>query len=270
MKVGIHQPQYLPWLGYFDKMAQVDYFVLLDDVQFKKNEWQNRNRLKTAAGWQWLTVPVFHRFPQRILDVRINNAVPWPRKHLQAMIANYASTPFFQVHRRFFEEMYAREWTLLRDLNQTILSYLAEALGMHAKLVLASSLALPVQATATERLIAICHALGADTYLSGSAGRNYVNVERFEQAGLRLLFQAFQCPLYPQRFGAFVPNLSIVDLLFNCGDRSLQVLRNEGQLTGPGNESMSQGVIGLCASHETMACRSPSPVSSPPAGEREG
>jgi len=129
MKVAIHQPQYLPWLGYFDKMAQVDCFVVLDNVQFKKNEWQNRNRIKAASGWQWLTVPVLHRFPQRISEVRVNHRAAWPRKHLQALLSSYSGTPFFEVHRPFFEEVYAREWARLAELNLATLRYLVEALG---------------------------------------------------------------------------------------------------------------------------------------------
>jgi hypothetical protein len=209
MKVAIHQPQYLPWLGYFDKIDQADCFVLLDDVQFKKNEWQNRNKIKTAAGWQWLTVPVLHRFPQRICEVRINRTDPWSRKHLQP----------------FFEEIYAREWTLLLDLNLATIAYLAEALGIQTKLVLASSLPVPAELEATDRLIAICQAVGANTYLSGVGGREYLDLAPFKEAGIGVLFQAFQTRLYPQRFGAFVPDLSIVDLLFNCNDHSLQIIR---------------------------------------------
>ncbi len=225
MKVAIHQPQYLPWLGYFDKIDQADCFVLLDDVQFKKNEWQNRNRIKTAAGWQWLTVPVLHRFPQRICEVRINQTDPWSRKHLQALFSNYGSAPFFDLHRPFFEEIYGREWTLLVDLNVAAITYLAEALGIQTKLVLASSLPVPSELEATERLIAICQAVGADTYLSGVGGREYLDLTLFKEAGIGVLFQAFQTRAYPQRFGAFVPDLSIVDLLFNSNDHSLQIIR---------------------------------------------
>lgn len=241
MKVAIHQPQYLPWLGYFDKMDQVDAFVLLDTVQFKKNEWQNRNRIKTATGWQYLTVPILHRFPQRIGEVEINNRVPWARKHLQALISNYAPAPFFDVHRPFFEEVYHREWTLLLDLNLTILAYLVEVLKIRTKLVLASSLALPDREGATDRLIAICQALGAESYLSGVGGKNYLDLRRFEEAGIQVLFQAFQCPHYPQRFGPFEPNLSMVDLLFNCGGDSLQILR-QGRMGGehPGDRGPSR------------------------------
>ena len=102
MIVAIHQPQYLPWLGYFDKMDKCDAFVFLDDVQFKKNEWQNRNKVKTAEGWQWLSVPVFHDFGQKINQVKINNTVQWRRKHLNALVSNYAKSSFYNQHKHFF------------------------------------------------------------------------------------------------------------------------------------------------------------------------
>lgn len=225
MRVAIHQPQYLPWLGYFDKMDQVDSFVLLDDVQFKKNEWQNRNRIKTAAGWQWLTVPVLHHSSQRISEVKINPTVPWARKHLQALVSNYASAPFFDVHRPFFEDVYAREWNSLLELNLATISYLVEALAIRTKLVLASSLPLPAGVEATDRLVAICQALEADMYLSGAGGRGYLDLTRFDEVGIRVCFQAFQTRPYPQCFGVFIPDLSIVDLLFNCNGDSLHILR---------------------------------------------
>jgi hypothetical protein len=227
VRVAVHQPQYLPWLGYFDKMDRVDCFVLLDDVQFKKNEWQNRNRIRTAAGWQWLTVPVRHRFPQRIAEVLVDGQAPWRRKHLAALVASYGVAPAFPVHRPFFADLYARDWSRLVDVSVTALTYLAGALGITTKLTLASTLALPDSIRATERLVAICRTLGADAYLSGAGGREYLDVERFEQAGIRVAFQAFRCPTYPQRFGAFEPNLSVVDLLFNCGPASLAILRGE-------------------------------------------
>ena len=227
MRVAVHQPQYLPWLGYFDKIDRADHFVILDDVQFKKNEWQNRNRIKTASGWQWLTVPVLHRFPQRISEVRIDGAAPWARKHWQALLSNYGGAPAFEAHRPFFETLYAREWRLLVDLSLATLGYLVDALGITTKLVLASALDLPQPAGASERLAAVCRALGADTYLSGAGGRDYLDLDPFDRAGVRVVFQAFECPVYPQRFGPFEPNLAIVDLVFNCGAESLAVLRGE-------------------------------------------
>ena len=130
--------------------------------------------IKAASGWQWLTVPVLHRFPQRISEVRVNHRAAWPRKHLQALLSSYSGTPFFEVHRPFFEEVYAREWARLADLNLATLRYLAEALGIRPKLLLASSL--PARQGRTERLVAICRALGADTYLSGAGARGYLDL----------------------------------------------------------------------------------------------
>ncbi len=225
MRVAVHQPQYLPWLGYFDKMDRADCFVLLDDVQFKKNEWQNRNRIRTPAGWQWLTVPVLHRFPQRIAEVRIDAAVPWARKHLGALTGNYAGAPAYERHRRFFEDVYGRPWDRLLDLTLATLDYLTGALGIVTKVVLASALDLPPAASATDRLVAICRALGADIYLSGAGGSHYLDPSQFDRAAIRVEVQAFACPAYPQRFDGFEPNLSVVDLLFNCGAESLAILR---------------------------------------------
>ncbi len=98
MIVSVHQPQYLPWLGYFDKIERSDIFVFLDNVQFKKNEWQNRNKIKTSEGWQWLSVPVIHKFMQKISEVKINNTVWWGKKHLNALVTNYSKAPFFKDH----------------------------------------------------------------------------------------------------------------------------------------------------------------------------
>ncbi|HEU5324078.1 MAG TPA: WbqC family protein, partial [Methylomirabilota bacterium] len=173
MKVAIHQPQYLPWIGYFDKIDQADCFVALDTVQFKKNEWQNRNRIKTPGGWQWLTVPVRQRFLQRIADVEIDNTAAWPRKHLQALTQSYGGSPFFGVHAPFFRTLYSRRWDRLLDLNVAVLRYLVDALQIRTELILASSLTAP--GTATQRLVEICRALGADTYISGAGGKDYLD-----------------------------------------------------------------------------------------------
>jgi hypothetical protein len=101
--VAVHQPQYLPWLGYFDKMRRADVFCYLNDVQYKKNEWQNRNRIKTAQNWQWLTVPVRYHFPEKINEVHINNGVDWTRKHLQALITNYRRAPYYKAYISIFD-----------------------------------------------------------------------------------------------------------------------------------------------------------------------
>jgi hypothetical protein len=227
MIVSIHQPQYLPWLGYFDKISKSNAFVLLDNVQFKKNEWQNRNRIKTAQGWQWLTVPVIHRLSQKIYEVKINNTVAWGKKHLQALITNYSKAAFFKEHIAFFEQTYAQEWSSLVDINIHIIHYLAKALGLSdKKLVRASGYELRDEAT--ERLIDLCKHLRGDVYLSGKDGPKYLNLALFEKEGIQVIFQDYQHPRYPQLYGDFEPYLSAIDLLFNCGSEGLSILKKGG------------------------------------------
>ena len=224
MIVAIHQPQYLPWLGYFDKMIKADAFCLLDNVQYKKNEWQNRNRIKTAQKQQWLTVPVLYRFPQKINEVQINNAVNWKRKHLQALITNYNKSPFFREYIAFFEEVYAKDWEFLSELNVYLIDQIRKLLNLEEKhTVLASTLSLSDDPTG--RLIDICKILGGDTYLAGQDGAKYMDLEQFNQQGIKVIVQEFRHPEYPQLFGDFVSHLSIVDLLFNCGPESLEKIR---------------------------------------------
>ncbi|OGG57131.1 MAG: hypothetical protein A3F84_19190 [Candidatus Handelsmanbacteria bacterium RIFCSPLOWO2_12_FULL_64_10] len=223
MTVAIHQPQYLPWLGYFDKMDRADVFVLLDNVQYKKNEFINRNRIKSAAGWQWLTVPVRYRFPERIDQVAIHTGVNWRRQHAQALLTNYGRAPHFAACRPFFDDLLSRPWEGLCDLNAHAVRGLAELLGIRREMPLASVWALGEDPTG--RLVDICRRVGADTYLSGAGGQGYLDLSQFEAAGIRVVFQAFEHPVYPQRFGPFEPFMSVVDLLFNCGEESLEVIR---------------------------------------------
>lgn len=224
MVVSIHQPQYLSWLGYFSKIDRCDKFVLLDNVQFKKNEWQNRNRIKTAEGWQWITVPVLHKFLQKISDVEINNTVQWGKKHLNALVTNYSKAPFYNEYIGFFEQTYSQEWKYLADINIHIIHYLVKALGISdTELVMASSL--ESREGPTERLIDLCKQLGGDEYLSGKDGAKYMDLEEFEKEGVGVIFQDYKYPQYPQLFGSFEPYMSILDLLFNCGSESLSILR---------------------------------------------
>jgi len=213
---AIHQPQYLPWLGYFDKIQRSDFFVLLDDDQYKKSEWQNRNRIRTKDGWQWITVPVRYRFGEEIREIEINNNTNWKHKHLQALLTNYGRAPCFKKHIDFFKEAYSRNWEFLVDINLHFIRYIAEALGIKTETILSSQL--DVKTTGTQRLIDITKKVGADTYLSGPGGREYLETEEFKEAGVELVFQEFRHPEYKQQFGGFISNLSVVDFLFNCGD----------------------------------------------------
>jgi hypothetical protein len=222
MIVTIHQPEHLPWLGFFDKMRQADIFVLLDTVQFSKGDFQNRNRIKTAQGATWLTVPVYKkgRSHQRIVDVEIVQQTKWRRRCCGLLTDNYAAAPYFARHQPFFEWLYARDWQYLAELNIRIIRYLVEQLGLETKLLRASQMGVD-QAGATAVLVNICSALGADVYLSGKHGREYLDESSFARQGIQIVYQDFHHPIYPQQGEGFVANLSVIDLLFNCGDTSL-------------------------------------------------
>lgn len=222
--VAIHQPQFLPWLGYFDKLDRSDVFCLLDTVQYKKNEFQNRNRIKTADGFQWLTVPVTYRFPQRIYEVGVNQTVDWQRKHIRSLETNYRKAPFFDTYITRFEEFYQQSHEMLVDVNVACIRLLIDLLGLERKVVLASSLQLDTD-DPTLRLVKICQALGGDAYLSGRDGAKYMDLDTFHSHQLELVFQDFNHPEYPQCYGPFEPNLSVADLLFNCGPESLTIIR---------------------------------------------
>jgi hypothetical protein len=222
--VAVHQPQYLPWLGYFDKMRRADVFCYLNDVQYKKNEWQNRNRIKTAQNWQWITVPVRYRFPEKINEVQINNTTHWSKKHLQALITNYSRAPYFKAYISIFEDIFSKEWELISELNVYLIERLRSVLDIQEKRTVISS-DLNLRNDPTDRLIDICKALGADTYLAGQGGVDYMDLERFKKNGLKLIIQEFNHPIYPQLFKDFQPHLSVVDLLFNCGLESMNIIR---------------------------------------------
>ena len=224
MIISVHQPQYLPWLGYFDKIDRADIFVLLDNVQFKKNEWQNRNKIKTAKGWQWLTVPVMYKYPQLISEVEINNKDKWRHRQRQAIISNYRKAPFWPLLEEFFEEIFSSEWQYISQLNIHVVKRLAVLLGITTPIHVASELG-EFPEDPDDRLIALTKHFDADIYLAGGGGKGYMDMERYTQNGVRVIFQEYSHPVYDQLFGAFEPFMSVVDLIYNHGERSLEILR---------------------------------------------
>jgi hypothetical protein len=223
MLVGIHQPHYLPWLRYFEKIARADVFIALDTVAYTKNGWQNRNKIKTHDGVQLLTVPVHAHLGETLDEIRIKANEPWRRKHWHAIRQSYAKAPFFAAHSAFLEDTYARDWDRLADLNAHMLKYFVRALGVTTRIEYASRLDVPGEAT--ERLINLVRAVGGDAYYSGAfALEHYLDAALLEEAGIELVLQEWRAPTYPQLHGDFVPDLSIVDLLMNCGPDSLGIL----------------------------------------------
>jgi hypothetical protein len=232
MKVAISQPAYLPWLGYFDLIDQVDTFVLLDTVQFEKQSWQQRNRIKSPSGLQWLTVPVLFRghFGQRILEVEIRDS-EFCRKHLRAIELNYRRAPFFEDY--FFEVseiVHRSSAARLADLNHALIGWFCGVLGLSTRILRASELA--CEGNRSQLLVRLCKALGADYYLSplGSAAYLLDDAGLFAEAGVEVGFQHYEHPQYRQMFPPFQSHASALDLLFNEGPGSLSILRSGRRL----------------------------------------
>lgn len=226
MIVAIHQPQYMPWLGYFDKMDKADVFVFLDTVQFKKNEFQNRNRIKGPDGPQWLTVPVLHCHGQEIREVVINNTVTWRKRHIKSLVSAYGRAPYFKDYIGKFEELLSHPWEGLSRLNIESVRLIASLLSIEVILYTASEVD-HISENRDMRLVEITGKVGGDTYLAGPGGRDYMDMEVFEREGIRVIFQDFSHPVYPQLFGDFQSNLSALDLLFNIGREGLACIRRE-------------------------------------------
>ncbi len=230
MIVAAHQPNYLPWPGYFVKASKCDVFVFLDSVQFPRgSSFVNRNRIKTPSGQPfWLSVPVKKkgRGFQPIKDVLIEKERDWRRKHELSLIHAYSRAPYFKDYRDFFSQVYHTEWQRLVDVNLAVLKHLMGQMGLKVRFRLSSEL--QVEGKGTDLLIRICKSLGADTYLSGSAGRKYLEEAKFTESGISLLYYRYQPEVYPQLWGDFVANLSVLDYLFNCGHRALRYLLSGG------------------------------------------
>lgn len=218
MIVAISQPQYFPYLGFFAKVAQCDLHIHLDDVEFLERGFQHRNVIKMQTGKQWLTVPVVQDRGQIIHDVAIDNTQRWQRKHWAALESNYRPAPFFKELAPSLKAILVdRSYEKLATLDVALLDWAFGILGLTAKHRLSSEL--KPQGTSTERLVSICKAVGATTYLSGSGGRAYMDLSLFEAAGIRVAFQQYTPVEYAQLFPAhgFLSHLAVVDALFNAG-----------------------------------------------------
>ena len=227
MRVTILQPSYLPWLGFFEQMSRSDKFVLLDDVQYTRRDWRNRNRIRVRENWIWLTVPVQQksRFSQSLLETRIDNSVSWRRKHLETLRQHYCKAPFFEKYFPRCQQVYEKDWTFLFDLCLETINLIKEEMGIETPLLRSSEM--KPGGEKTERLVSICRELGATHYLSGESGSNYIAEEDFSSQGIALEYQNYEHPVYSQRYTGFVPHLSAIDLLFNCGEQSLGILKQD-------------------------------------------
>ncbi len=215
-KVTIHQPQYIPWPAYFDKILQSDVFVLLDNVQFQKNGVQNRNQIKTPQGKAWLTLPIKHSFGQLINEVEIDSDKS-KIKHLRSLKMNYAAAPHFLEIYEIASSVLEGNSNLISSISIELIRKILYYLGYKGEIVLSSDIS--TKGKGSDLILELCMAIEADQYLSGSGGQNYLIPEDFETANIDIKFQQFHLLEYSQCFPkvGFIPDLSILDLLFNKG-----------------------------------------------------
>ncbi len=230
MIAAVTQPEHLPWLGWFDKARQADVLVLLDNVQFKKRYFENRNRIRSSNGPVWLTVPVLTRgrSTQTIRQVEIDPTADWAPGQWKAIRLSYARAPHFERYASFLDEIYlGRSWRRLSELNETFIRWGLERFGYRPKVLRASELG--IQERASALLASICEEVGADCYLSGISGKDYLDESEFSRRGVCVRYQEFHHPVYEQIHGEFEPCMSFLDLLFNEGPRAAEIMAGGGR-----------------------------------------
>lgn len=233
MIVTGHQPNYLPYPGFFEKIARADLYVVVENVQFVKRGpfgWIHRNRIKSGREWDWLTIPVLTKgkFTQTIRETRINNAEPWARKHWRTLEWNYKKAPHFARYADPLRAVYEKKWDWLWELNTEFIRVLLDLLEIRTPVKISGDLG--VEGHATDLVLDLCRKTGATTYLSGKHGRDYLETGKFDAAGIGLRFQEYTVPTYSQTPPEpFVSGLSVIDLLFNCGPDSRRLIIEEGR-----------------------------------------
>jgi len=224
-RVAIMQPTYLPWCGYFGLMQAVDVFVLLDSVQFARRSWQQRNQIKAVNGAQWLSVPVLSKGKrdQLISEVEVDKTENFASTHRKTIEMSYAKTPYFNAYADELLPLLDNPSPRLSDLTMSLILWLKSQLGITTQVLRSSEL--NGSGAKGELLASLCHELGASTYISPPGSKDYLDeTDAFEKIGLQVKYFDFEHPEYPQLFGDFMPYMSIIDMLFNCGERSLPLI----------------------------------------------
>ena len=221
LKLAIIQPSYIPWRGYFHQIQKADVFMFYDDVQYDKHGWRNRNRIKTANGTIWLTIPVAARGNvvenTKILEIRCATK-GWGRKHWMTLQQSYRKAPFFERYAPLLEEFYSRDEERLAELTIDLTRRLARELGIARTRFVRSSELQGIEGAATDRLIALLHAVGADHFISGPSARAYIDEAKLASARVRLEYMRYEYPEYEQLHPPYDPQVSILDLLFMRGE----------------------------------------------------
>jgi hypothetical protein len=225
MIASIHQPNYLPYIGFFNKIKSSDIFVILDIAQYVKNDFHNRNRIKGPSGEFWLTIPIHSKecYLKRIIDVPLPQDNRWAVKHLRSISQSYKKAPYYDKYIGFFEKLYMNPPNRLAELNERIILFLLKCFNIKTKIIKASELNLPPDLKSTEMLIEILKKIRADIYISGKGRegkKHYLDEELMKKEGIKIKYHDFQHPIYNQLYNGFIKNLSAIDLLFNCGEKA--------------------------------------------------
>lgn len=225
-KVAILQSNYIPWKGYFDIINRVDEFILFDDAQYTRNDWRNRNKIKTPSGPLWLTIPVRRNFGQKIIESKVESG-NWAEKHWKSIKNNYAKAPYFDSLASRFETAYqesGRQLYLSR-INHAFISLICELLGVKTKI--SWSMDYEIGDGKTERLVSLCQQVEGTEYVSGPAAKDYLDEDAFASAGIKLAYMDYSgYPEYPQLFPPFVHEVSVIDLIFNTGNEALKYIKS--------------------------------------------
>lgn len=231
-RVAILQSNYIPWIGYFDIIDLVDEFIIYDEMQYTKNDWRNRNKIKTPNGLQWLTIPVENtgHISRKISETKITDK-KWFRKHWNSIRLNYAKAPYFKVYKDVFESLYkeCEQEEYISNVNYKFIKKINEILGITTKISYDTDYGLIDGKT--ERLVDLCKKAGATEYLSGPAAKNYIDENLFNQAGIKLIWMDYShYKEYPQLFPPFEQGVSVLDLIFNCGEDSKKMLTEKVEM----------------------------------------
>ena len=216
-RVAILQSSYIPWKGYFDIIRSVDTFIFYDDVQFTRQDWRTRNRIKTSNGLVWLSIPAGTRIDRLICEVALPSS-EWQKKHWASISQSYAKAPWFKAYREFFEDIYiGHKWTSLSEFNQHVVTSISrDILGLTTEF--RDSREFSASGTKQVRLLNLLTAVGATEYISGPSARSYIEPDAFAERSIQLTYQDYSSyPVYPQLHGPFEHNVSVLDLIFNTG-----------------------------------------------------
>lgn len=223
--VAIHQPNYLPWLGYFYKIYQSDVFVFLDDVQYSNEGMHNYTYIKTPNGPFRLKYPVKQKFKDKICDVRSKDELGWKTEHLNTITSNYKKSDYFEIVFKDYENLMLRDYPNIVELNISLIKFFADKLGFDSDYIKSSDLNINLKRT--EKIIAICNKVNSDVYYSGTGAKSYQTGGEFESAGIELRYSIFKPFKYKQLWTGLQSNVTALDYFMNCGYDWDQVLRNQ-------------------------------------------